>query len=282
MSKKKSDLIPRLTTAIVALPLLIALIVYAPAWVFFAFIAVVGGISIWEFCGITFSAEHPGGRLVSVVLGMGLMNVLYFAEDFFVPALVATTLIVFLYFLFAFKEQARVTHQIGSALTAILYGGVLITFIALLGRDGGDAGPMWILMTLAIVWASDTGAYFSGRALGKHKLYPSVSPNKSVEGALGGVVASVIFALGFQALYTALAPDVWTSLSILQILALVIPANLLGQTGDLAESLVKRAHDVKDSGTIIYGHGGILDRIDALFFASPWVYYFMKFTSGGF
>ncbi|TXD32182.1 phosphatidate cytidylyltransferase [Lujinxingia vulgaris] len=282
MSKKKSDLIPRLITAIVALPLLISLIVYAPAWLFFAFIALVGAISIWEFCGITFSAEHPGGRLIAMLLGVGLMNVLYFAEPYFIPALAASTLAIFLYFLFAFKEQARVTHQIGSALTAILYGGVLITFIALLGRDGGDAGPMWILMTLAIVWASDTGAYFSGRAFGKHKLYPSVSPNKSVEGALGGVLASVIFALGFQALYNTLAPDAWNTLSFLQILALAIPANILGQTGDLAESLVKRAHNVKDSGTIIYGHGGILDRIDALFFASPWVYYFMKFTSGGF
>ncbi|RAL22743.1 hypothetical protein DL240_07540 [Lujinxingia litoralis] len=282
MSKKKSDLIPRLITAIVALPLLIALILYAPAWLFFAFIALVGAISIWEFCGITFSSEHPGGRVVAMILGVGLMNVLYFAPAFFVPALAGTTLAVFLYFLFAFKDQSRVTHQIGSAITAILYGGILITFIALLGRDGEQAGPMWILMTLAIVWASDTGAYFSGRALGKHKLYPSVSPNKSVEGALGGVVASVLFAMAFNALFVALAPEAWTDLSFLQILALAIPANLLGQTGDLAESLVKRAHDVKDSGTIIYGHGGILDRIDALFFASPWVYYFMIFTTRGF
>lgn len=276
--KKKSDLIPRVITALVALPLLIALIVFAPHWGFFLFILLAGGISIWEFCGITFASEHPSGRWVTVLLGMGLMSVLYFAEPFFLPALVAVSLLIFLFYLFFFKDQTRVTHQIGSSITGILYGGILLTFIAMLGRDAGDAGWMWIILTLALVWSSDTGAYFAGRAFGKRKLYPSVSPNKSIEGSIGGLISTVLFAFGFDALFSHFFPDVWTDISPLLLVLLAIPANLLGQTGDLAESLFKRAHGVKDSGAIIYGHGGILDRIDALFFATPWVYYFYLYA----
>ena len=275
---KKSDLIPRFITAIIAVPLLIALISMAPHWGFFLLILAAGAISIWEFCGIVFAKEHPAGRIFSVVVGLAMMNVFYFVPDLFVPALAVTTVGTFLFYLFFYKDQARVTHHIGGTLTAILYGGVLFTFIAMLGRDGGSEGWMWIMMTLAIVWGSDTGAYFAGNALGKHKLYEAVSPNKSIEGAIGGLLASIAFAFGFEAIFAHFFADTWTGLSALQILALAIPANILGQTGDLAESLFKRAHNVKDSGTIIYGHGGILDRIDAVFFATPWVYYFMVYT----
>ena len=278
MSKKKSDLIPRVITALVALPLLIALIAFAPHWGFFLFILLAGGISIWEFCGITFAKEHPSGRIVTLLLGLGLMTVLYFAEAFFLPALIAVVLLIFLFYLFFFGEQSRVTHQIGSSITAILYGGILLTFIAMLGREAGEAGWMWIILTLALVWSSDTGAYFAGRAFGKRKLYPSVSPNKSVEGSIGGLLATIAFAFGFDALFAHFFAETWTPIPPHLLLLLAIPANILGQTGDLAESLIKRAHDVKDSGTIIYGHGGILDRIDALFFATPWVYYFYLYA----
>ena len=278
MSKKKSDLIPRAITAFVALPLLIALIAFAPHWGFFLFILLAGGISIWEFCGITFAAEHPSGRIVTLLLGLGLMTVLYFAQPFFLPALIAVVLAIFLFYLFFFGEQPRVTHQIGSSITGILYGGILLTFIALLGREAGDAGWMWIILTLALVWSSDTGAYFAGRAFGKRKLYPAVSPNKSIEGSIGGLLATIAFAFGFDALFAHFFAETWTSVPPHLLLLLAIPANILGQTGDLVESLIKRAHDVKDSGTIIYGHGGILDRIDALFFATPWVYYFYLYA----
>lgn len=275
---KKSDLIPRVITAIIAIPALIGLIAFTPHWGFFLFLLLAAAISIWEFCGIVFAEEHPAGRVFSVIVGLALMCAIYvdpYVEPPLVlPALAGASLLTFLFYLFFFKDQSRVTHHIGGSLTAILYGGVLFSFVALLGRDGGDAGWMWIMMALALVWGSDTGAYFAGNALGKHKLYESVSPNKSIEGAIGGLLATIGFGFIFNAIFAHFFAEAWTSLSALQILILAIPANLLGQTGDLAESLFKRAHKVKDSGTIIYGHGGILDRIDALFFAAPWVYYF--------
>ncbi|MFU8805551.1 MAG: phosphatidate cytidylyltransferase [Bradymonadaceae bacterium] len=277
MAKKKSDLLPRVITAVVAIPLLLGLIFYAPHWAFFALVAAAAAVSIWEYSSITH--DHKAGKIFTVAVGLGLINALYFAPEYFLDAVAASIVAIFLFFLFFFKDQGKVTQQIGSSITAIFYGGVLLTLVALLGRDAGDAGPMWILLLLAVVWGSDTGAYFAGVTLGKHKLYPAVSPNKSVEGSIGGVLSSIGFAFLLNALFSTYS-DAWTTLTVVQVLILAIPANLLGQTGDLAESLVKRAHEVKDSGTIIYGHGGILDRIDALFFAAPWFYFYFARLAG--
>ncbi len=278
---KKSDLIPRVITAVIALPALIALITLAPHWGFFALVLVAGAIAVWEFCGITYADEHPTGRLVTVALSMATFSLLYidpFVDiDLILPTLAGAIIALFTYFLFDYRDQPRVSHYIGSSVTGLFYGAVLFGFIAFSGRDFGDAGPLWVLMTLALVWASDTGAYFAGRFLGKRKLYESVSPNKSIEGAIGGLLGSIAFVFIFDAIFNHFAADAWHSLSIGQVLLLAIPANFLGQVGDLIASLFKRAHDVKDSGTIIYGHGGILDRIDALILASPWVYFFATY-----
>jgi phosphatidate cytidylyltransferase len=99
-----------------------------------------------------------------------------------------------------------------------------------------------------------------------------VSPKKTVEGAVGGLVASILAVVLFKVAG-------WVPLAWWQVFALAIPANLLGQVGDLCESVIKRAHDIKDSGVIIYGHGGILDRADALIFAAPWFYAFHKYVA---
>src|SRR5690606_5462342 len=147
------------------------------------------------------------------------------------------------------KEQSATSHQIGSSITGLVYGVVMFGTIALLHRDAGPAGPLWILLVLFIVWLGDTGAYFTGRALGKHKLYPAVSPNKSIEGAVGGFVVSVLSAValnaGFNPLIESseffsgtLALD-WTELTLFEVLVVAIPANILAQCGDLAESLIK-------------------------------------------
>ena len=123
-------------------------------------------------------------------------------------------------------------------------------------------GAYWVILLLSVVWMGDTGAYFAGRAFGKHKLHPKVSPKKTWEGALGGLVAS----LGAGALAAGwyLPAFPWLGLVVA-----VLPAAILGQAGDLCESVLKRTCGVKDSGRILPGHGGILDRVDALVFAAP-------------
>ena len=125
-----------------------------------------------------------------------------------------------------------------------------------------------------MTWLSDTGAYFAGRALGKHKMAPILSPKKSMEGAVGGFVSALIAA--FVARWLA-----FDHLAIWQVIVLAVVANFLAQMGDLSESLLKRSYGVKDSGNVIPGHGGVLDRVDALIFSAPWVYIFAVLTMNG-
>ncbi|GFH40486.1 phosphatidate cytidylyltransferase [Pseudolactococcus insecticola] len=120
-------------------------------------------------------------------------------------------------------------------------------------------------MALFIVWATDSGAYFVGRKLGKTKLIPSVSPNKTVEGSLGGVISAIVVALIMIFLYPKLAPNT----NIFKMILLVAIFSVVGQLGDLVESSLKRHFGVKDSGKILPGHGGILDRFDSMIFVFP-------------
>src|SRR6202044_2759789 len=119
---------------------------------------------------------------------------------------------------------------------------------------------------IGLAWFADTGAYFAGRFLGKHKLYEAVSPKKTVEGAIGGLIASVVWALlGSFFFLRGMLP-------VAHAIPLALAAGAFGQAGDLAESLLKRSTGVKDSGAIVPGHGGILDRVDALLLTSAIVY----------
>ena len=280
--KKKSDLAPRLITAAVAVPILLYLIFAAPTWAFGLLVLWATTTSVWEYCNITFGREHRSAMWFVSALGGALFATMFWRPEFFAAALIVCALLVFLFFLFLYKDQESTTLQIGSSITALIYGAVMLGTVGLLHRDAGPAGPLWVFLVLCIVWLSDTGAYFAGRAFGKRKLYPAVSPNKSVEGAIGGFVVSILTAFGLNAGFGPLVESSdfvsgtlgldWTPMSFVEVLIVAVPANLLAQSGDLAESLIKRAHGVKDSGTIIYGHGGMLDRIDALIFAGPWVY----------
>jgi phosphatidate cytidylyltransferase len=289
--KKKSDLGPRLLTALVAIPILLAIIFLTPPEGFLLLVTAAGGVSVWEYCHMTYGAEHPGGARVVTLLGAALIAGMFFWTEHAGLMAVGAFIAVYEYYLFAYKDQPSASAQMSHSIAALCYGALMFGTFALLRKAGGAAGPFWVLMSLAIIWGSDTGAYFTGRAFGKRKLYQAVSPNKSVEGAIGGIFTSVLFALGFDKLFGAVASDpvvwdlgVWTvtlqwkPLELWQIVALAVPGNLLGQTGDLVESLLKRAHGVKDSGTIFPGHGGMLDRIDALIFAAPWFYAFVRFV----
>ncbi|MCK6206233.1 MULTISPECIES: phosphatidate cytidylyltransferase [Bacillus] len=130
-----------------------------------------------------------------------------------------------------------------------------------------EAGILFIFFSLFIVWATDSGAYFIGKAMGKNKLWPEISPNKTVEGFIGGVVCAVAVAVLFV-----LLTDIDATL--LQLTFITIVLSIFGQIGDLAESALKRHYEVKDSGTILPGHGGILDRFDSLLFVWPLLHFF--------
>ncbi|MEW6219324.1 MAG: phosphatidate cytidylyltransferase, partial [Thermodesulfobacteriota bacterium] len=149
-------------------------------------------------------------------------------------------------------------------LLGVGYAGFLPAHLLLVVR--WEAGGLWLLYLSAITAASDSGAYFAGRRFGRHKLCPAVSPGKTVEGLAGGMVAG----LAAAALIGALALP---AASLAGLMAWAVPIAALGVVGDLTESILKRAAGVKDSGHLLPGHGGILDRVDSLLFAAPCLYY---------
>lgn len=149
-------------------------------------------------------------------------------------------------------------------LTGILYISLLIYFYFIRTLDGGQ---FWILTLLAAIWGSDTLAYFTGKKIGKRKLAPGISPGKTVEGALGGLAGSVLGAFLVLAVFPSLPPA--------QVLVAGLLAGVFGILGDLFESSLKRQGGLKDSGAIIPGHGGVLDRFDSMVFAAPAVYYML-------
>jgi len=182
-------------------------------------------------------------------------------------ALPGATMLLFVTMLGRPLPIERALHRTASVALGVLYCAGLIPFLARL-RQLEDNGLTFGLMALFCTWAADTGAYFSGRFLGKHKLYPSVSPKKTIEGALGGLAAAVGVAFFIRWLLVADLAPLHTAL-------LGLVAGALGVAGDLAESLLKRSTGVKDSSNIIPGHGGVLDRFDAVMFAAPAVYLYI-------
>ena len=176
--------------------------------------------------------------------------------------LVVVTAIACVDALFFEPEVTLAPRRVGLAVLGAVYSGVMLSALVMLRKL--PSGAVWIFLALAVTWSNDTGAYFAGRAFGKHKLYPRISPSKTVEGAIGGMLWSIGFGLGVFKLGL---PDLplWGGAVI------GLGASLLGPLGDLSESMMKRAYGAKDSGKLLPGHGGMLDRLDALIFTAPFV-----------
>ena len=273
----------RVMSAVVLLPLLLALILFGDHWWWFGFAVLVTLLGGWEFMKITNGKESNATRAVSVILATIPMVVAYLFAGENAPlfsnnswlivggSVMITVWGAFLFNCFRPRDISRATHVISGTLACAAYVGVTVLFLALIKRDLFDSANAWLFTLIAMTFGSDTGAYFTGRAFGKHKMAPILSPKKSIEGAVGGFVSALI--AGFIAKYLA-----FPHLSIGQVILLVAVANFLAQMGDLSESLIKRSYGVKDSGNVIPGHGGVLDRVDALIFSAPWIYLFAMFT----
>lgn len=158
---------------------------------------------------------------------------------------------------------------------ALMYVGVTFPYIFQLRQLNDPHGGWVVVLVMAVIFGGDTGAYFSGRFLGKHKLYPKISPKKTIEGAVGGLVAGI--GVGFLA--RAVFPG-HASLTPIDCVAIGLIGAGTGIIGDLVESMMKRSWGVKDSGNLIPGHGGVLDRLDALLFAGPLCLYYLEAVVG--
>ena len=266
MASASSNLAVRLATAAVAVPLLLLLLYRGPAWGLYLLILPATLIGTYELLGMT----HPGDRVsqgIGLALAAGSSAALYFQGH---DVRVVLTVLAVVPVAGPVLTLVRLGDVQTSALRATtmsmapLFVSAPLAWLATVRRDVPE-GASYVVMTLMFAWFSDTGGYFAGRFLGKHKLYPAVSPKKTVEGALGGLAGSVIGGLLAHFWYLPRIP-------LLHVVPLALVAGALGQAGDLGESLIKRATGVKDSGAIVPGHGGILDRIDALILTSTVVY----------
>lgn len=266
----KSNLANRFIAAVVALPLMMLLIFKGPPWGWFALVVAAAGVGSLELYGMTHPADRVS-RVLCSILTLGVMAVLWF---FGASARVLLTLLLVLpiasalLVLIRLGEIQTAALRVAAGVFGPLYLGCGLGAATLLRRDAGDDGPGFVLLALMLSWLSDTGAYFMGRFLGKHKLYEAVSPKKTVEGAVGGLLGAVVGGLLAHFWYL-------RSLPLEHALGLAIVAGALGQAGDLGESLLKRSFGVKDSGGIIPGHGGILDRVDALLVTSSILYLYV-------
>lgn len=276
MTEKKapSNLFVRLATAVVAVPLILLLLYKGPPWGFYLLAFPASLIGSQEL----FAMTHEGDRIsqaIGVAMSAAVSLALYFlgSDIRVVLAIVAIVPVagplITLARLGDIKTAAVRAMAMGMG---PLYVSAPLTWLAIVRRDvpHGD-GPSYVVMTIMFAWFSDTGGYFAGRFLGKHKLYEAVSPKKTVEGAIGGLAGS---AIGATLAHFWFLP----SIPLVHALPLSIVAGGLGQAGDLGESLIKRATGVKDSGQIVPGHGGILDRVDALLLTSTVVYLYTLFV----
>ena len=277
----------RLITAAVALPILIASIIFPPLRMLFVLLAVGACVvALYEFWFLSKRLGAKPDVVVGYSASAAILAAFFFNEPtwllIIVPAFVAAALVA------EMLRGAPFDKMILSAGTTVL--GVL--YVALLGshlvavRTGFPlvlvspesylVSEQFISKTLSthllaffflVLMGSDTGAYYTGRALGKHKLAPNISPGKTWEGAAGGMLASLLMA--------ALA-HFWFfhEISLTAALALAAVMNVLGVVGDLVESALKRGANAKDAANILPGHGGFLDRLDSLLFNAPLIYYF--------
>jgi phosphatidate cytidylyltransferase len=265
----RRNLFERAISAVVLLPLAIWL-TWLGGWPFAALVAVaavIGAAELLLMFGRLRLAEWYG---VAVAGAIPLMAALHRGDtllpDWSPLALAFATLALFGVLLFTHEEQAEVPARAGRVALAWLYCGLLASTLVGLRVHGGTA---WVVLAFVVTWANDTFAYFAGMLFGKHKLYEKVSPKKTWEGFAGGALGSVVGALVVR---SALLPELPVPMAVL----LGAGASVLGPMGDFTESLLKRAAGVKDSGKLIPGHGGLLDRIDALLFVVPWVYLWVQ------
>jgi len=272
-----SNLALRLATAGISVPVILGLLFAAPPWAFYLLVLGAALVGVHEL----FAMTHPNDRLSQ---GLGVLSsaaaslAVYLRPDDS-RSLLAVLVIVPVSGPLLTLARVRPIETAGLRACAMgfapLFVAVPLTLLAVLRETLGQVGSGAVLLALGLGWFADTGAYFAGRFLGRHKLYEAVSPNKTVEGALGGLAASIFWAVLASQTYLR------GTLPIAHTVPLALAAGALGQAGDLGESLLKRSMGVKDSGALVPGHGGVLDRVDAVIVTSVVVFLYAQWAWDG-
>ena len=275
----------RLITALWGIPLLVAIVWFGEPW-FTILVAVWGILAVFEFYRLVTAAK------VSPLTYFGLVWTLlfivsrhpdllaylerYFDLNLLTPLLLTSAVVLSLIWLLVRRQQEGAFAGWAWTMAGILYVGWLLSYLVSL--RGLEDGRNWLFLALFATFGSDTAAFFIGRALGRHRLAPRISPGKTWEGAIGGVLGAILVSLLFI-LPTPISLS--SHINWGQAILLGLLVSVFGQLGDLVESLLKRNMGVKDSGKLIPGHGGILDRMDSIIFAGVVVYYYAVSLNAG-
>ncbi|HEX3894438.1 MAG TPA: phosphatidate cytidylyltransferase [Terracidiphilus sp.] len=261
----------RVLTAAVLAPLVLALVMFAPQVLITLVVAAVGALAGWEFLGL---AEHCGAKpprfaVMAAVLALFAGNYQWPDQTLIILGALSLSLVACCTFR---TPVERVLLDACSSVFALFYIG--LTLLAIPTLRAQTNGPSLVIFLLFVVWAGDITALYVGRLWGKKKMAPAISPNKTWVGAVGSVLGSVLVTVGLYWLSLQLVQWNFTKLSFTEEawwywLVMAVVVNVAAQVGDLAESALKRSAGVKDSGSLLPGHGGVLDRIDALLIAAP-------------
>ncbi|MDX2168842.1 MAG: phosphatidate cytidylyltransferase [Deltaproteobacteria bacterium] len=250
------------------------LIFGAPVWIWRVVVVLISTLALVEYGGLAFTSR-VGPRVVGGLLGVVVILAGVSAPEPGVrlaAALSAMLAGALSYVVLARRDLDRGLADVGLITIGVLYTGLLLPHFYWL-RVLPD-GAAWVTFVIAIAMAGDSSGYFVGHALGRHKLIPHVSPGKTVEGAIGIIAGSLVAAALAKLVLEflgVLSPRSWT-----EILTLATVMALIGQVGDLTESVMKRSFGAKESGALFPGHGGVLDRIDSLLFPVALVYYYLN------
>ena len=266
--------INRWITALILVPIILWVIIKGSALLLVAVVCVVSIFAMGEYLRIMFqNDDRPLSNTIKIISYAASMLLIVstclgsWEIEFLILSLNLIALSIFV--LSEFADNQEVFHVIAKQVLGIVY--IPVSLSLLIFMKGLDQGTFWIIWLLIVVFSNDTGAFYGGKFFGKNKLSPNISPNKTIEGSIGGIITSSVVGFIFSVIFFKDFP----------LSFFLIPASLMlavaGQIGDLFESAMKRASNIKDSGSILPGHGGMLDRIDGLLLAIPVLYAYLVF-----
>ena len=262
-------MLKRFITALIIIPLVGVLIIFGPSYALALMVCAAAILGLYEFYTMTMPQGGTKEKIGGISLGVILCALFQWAPpEIIMVFLCAVMVVLFLGYAFSAHKLSIVPSRIGIVLLGIIYVPFLLSHVTLINKL--PQGIFWVLLLLATVWVGDTFALLIGSWWGRHKLSPRISPHKTVEGFLACFVGAILTVFACKALFL---PTVRGTDALFVGLGIA----LFGQLGDLSESMIKRGAKVKDSGSLIPGHGGVLDRLDSFFFAAPFLYYFLIF-----
>jgi len=275
-ARKADSVAKRVLASMIFIPCLIV-IARRGGYYYLALIDIVILIGLWEFYRMMEAKGLKPYKMMGILSGLALSWYVFFQQGIYANVLLSVIFIGIMVLELARKEKGLAVYHISVTLFGVFYvawlGSHLILLRELPHLKGLEysLGFSFVIITFVLTWCYDTGAYFIGSRLGRHPLLPGVSPGKTIEGAVGGMLSSII---GILVARATIAPYI----TLAQAIGLAFAASIIGQLGDLSESMIKRDVKIKDSSKTIPGHGGVLDRFDSLLFTAPLIYYFLKYV----